>query len=125
MVRQAQPTAGPSSTTQHHGRFGAGLGKGKGTAAKRHRRILRDNIQGITKPAIRRLARRGGVKRISAQIDDETRAVLRKRLEDILKEIGALLDHCKKQTVTVDHVVWVLKRLGSPIYGFDHLTRRF
>ena len=33
--------------------------------AKRHRKILRDNIQGITKPAIRRLARRGGVKRIS------------------------------------------------------------
>ncbi|MBE3042278.1 hypothetical protein IMZ48_06800, partial [Candidatus Bathyarchaeota archaeon] len=42
---------------------GKGLGKG---GAKRHRKILRDNIQGITKPAIRRLARRGGVKRISA-----------------------------------------------------------
>jgi hypothetical protein len=39
---------------------GKGLGKG---GAKRHRKILRDNIQGITKPAIRRLARRGGVKR--------------------------------------------------------------
>merc|ERR1719315_483032 len=26
--------------------------------AKRHRKVLRDNIQGITKPAIRRLARR-------------------------------------------------------------------
>ena len=34
---------------------GKGLGKG---GAKRHRKILRDNIQGITKPAIRRLARR-------------------------------------------------------------------
>ncbi|GAA55915.1 histone H2A [Clonorchis sinensis] len=32
---------------------------------KRHRKVLRDNIQGITKPAIRRLARRGGVKRIT------------------------------------------------------------
>ena len=41
---------------------GKGLGKG---GAKRHRKVLRDNIQGITKPAIRRLARRGGVKRIS------------------------------------------------------------
>jgi len=37
----------------------SGLGKG---GAKRHRKVLRDNIQGITKPAIRRLARRGGVK---------------------------------------------------------------
>lgn len=41
------------------GKGGKGLGKG---GAKRHRKILRDNIQGITKPAIRRLARRGGVK---------------------------------------------------------------
>ena len=44
------------------GKGGKGLGKG---GAKRHRKVLRDNIQVITKPAIRRLARRGGVKRIS------------------------------------------------------------
>ena len=35
---------------------GKGLGK---EGARRHRISLRDNIQGITKPAIRRLARRG------------------------------------------------------------------
>uniref|UniRef100_H2YBK9 Histone H4 n=1 Tax=Ciona savignyi TaxID=51511 RepID=H2YBK9_CIOSA len=35
------------------GKGGKGLGKG---GAKRHRKVLRDNIQGITKPAIRRLA---------------------------------------------------------------------
>eukprot|EP00501_MAST-03F_sp_TOSAG23-6_P000740 GSMAST32.ASY1.ANO1.768.1 assembled CDS len=32
------------------GKGGKGLGKG---GAKRHRKVLRDNIQGITKPAIR------------------------------------------------------------------------
>jgi hypothetical protein len=52
-----------SLTSPSGGKGGKGLGKG---GAKRHRKILRDNIQGITKPAIRRLARRGGVKRISA-----------------------------------------------------------
>ena len=57
---------------------GKGLGKG---GAKRHRKILRDNIQGITKPAIRRLARRGGVKRISGLIYEETRGVLKIFLE--------------------------------------------
>ena len=51
------------------------------SGAKRHRKILRDNIQGITKPAIRRLARRGGVKRISAMIYEETRGVLKSFLE--------------------------------------------
>ena len=55
------------------GKGGKGLGKG---GAKRHRKVLRDNIQGITKPAIRRLARRGGVKRISGLIYEETRGVM-------------------------------------------------
>ncbi|KAL8998685.1 MAG: hypothetical protein Q9169_002346, partial [Polycauliona sp. 2 TL-2023] len=54
-----------TQTTPTGGKGGKGLGKG---GAKRHRKILRDNIQGITKPAIRRLARRGGVKRISASM---------------------------------------------------------
>jgi len=56
------------------GKGGKGLGKG---GAKRHRKVLRDNIQGITKPAIRRLARRGGVKRISGLIYEETRGACR------------------------------------------------
>ena len=41
------------------GKGGKGLGKG---GAKKHRNVSQDNIQGITKPAICRLARRGGVK---------------------------------------------------------------
>ena len=51
------------------GKGGKGLGKG---GAKRHHKVLRDNIQGITKPAIQRLTRRGGVKRISGLIYEET-----------------------------------------------------
>ena len=67
-------------STAGRGKGGKGLGK---TGAKRHRKILRDNIQGITKPAIRRLARRGGVKRISGLIYEETRAVLKNFLEGV------------------------------------------
>jgi len=69
------------------GKGGKGLGK---TGAKRHRKILRDNIQGITKPAIRRLARRGGVKRISGLIYEETRAVLKTFLEGVRSQSSAL-----------------------------------
>ncbi|THV93321.1 hypothetical protein D6D27_04433 [Aureobasidium pullulans] len=94
---------------------GKGLGK---STAKRHRcvirsrcylgdpangyhsKILRDNINGITKGSIRRLARRGGVKRISATIYDEVQCTVRK-------------------TITVPDVVFVLNRHGTPIYGFD------
>ena len=65
------------------GKGGKGLGKG---GYKRHRKILRDNIQGITKPAIRRLARRGGVKRISGLIYEETRGVLKVFLENVIRD---------------------------------------
>jgi histone H3/H4 len=46
---------------------------------------LRDNIQGITKPDIRRLARRGGVKRISGSIYQETRAELKRFLASVIR----------------------------------------
>ncbi|RZF36016.1 hypothetical protein LSTR_LSTR005832 [Laodelphax striatellus] len=50
------------------------------------RKVLRDNIQGITKPAIRRLARRGGVKRISGLIYEETRGVLKVFLKNVIRD---------------------------------------
>ena len=46
------------------GKGGKGMGK---VGVKRHaRKTTKSTIDGITKPAIRRLARRGGVKRISS-----------------------------------------------------------
>ena len=91
------------------GKGGKGLGKG---GAKRHRKILRDNIQGITKPAIRRLARRGGVKRISAMIYEETRGVLKTFLEGVIRDAVTYTEHAKRKTVTSLDVVYALKRQG-------------
>ncbi|ODM86661.1 Histone H4 [Orchesella cincta] len=89
------------------GKGGKGLGKG---GAKRHRKVLRDNIQGITKPAIRRLARRGGVKRISGLIYEETR--------EFSKDAVTYTEHAKRKTVTAMDVVYALKRQGRTLYGF-------
>jgi len=117
------------------GKGGKGLGKG---GAKRHRKILRDNIQGITKPAIRRLARRGGVKRISASmcqlsvpgqnaeclltyfpvIYEETRGVLKTFLEGVIRDAVTYTEHAKRKTVTSLDVVYALKRQGRTLYGF-------
>jgi histone H4 len=56
---------------------GRGMGiPGMGTGgAKLHIKILRDNILGITNAALRRLARKGGVERISGLIYDKTRSI--------------------------------------------------
>ncbi|XP_033934007.1 histone H4-like, partial [Pseudochaenichthys georgianus] len=79
---------------------------------------LRDNIQGITKPAIRRLARRGGVKRISGLIYEETRGVLKVFLENVIRDAVTYTEHAKKKTVTAMDVVYALKRQGRTLYGF-------
>ena len=157
------------------GKGGKGLGKG---GAKRHRKVLRDNIQGITvrpslpalrlslatpptpnppnrppptlrshapppphpspsphppptpsfpaplpslalqKPAIRRLARRGGVKRISGLIYEDTRGVLKVFLANVIRDAVTYTEHARRKTVTALDVVYALKRQGKTLYGF-------
>ena len=93
-------------------------GKGKGiSGAKRHRHILRDNK--ISKPSIRRLARRGGVKRMSADVYADINKVLRIFLEDIIRDTIAYTDHAGRKTVSCLDVVHALKRRNRTIYGFD------
>jgi histone H4 len=98
------------------GKGGKGLGK---VGAKRHqKKASRANIEGITKPAIRRLARRGGVKRISTFIYDDTRAVLKNFLDQVVKDSVTYTEHAKRKTVTALDVVYALKRQGRTLYGF-------
>ena len=80
-------------------------------------KVLRDNIQGITKPAIRRLARRGGVKRISGLIYEETRGVLKVFLEAVIRDSVTYTEHARRKTVTAMDVVYALKRQGRTLYG--------
>ncbi|OBW67904.1 MAG: Bet v1-like protein [Aureobasidium pullulans] len=100
MARLSGPTQPAGLGKTATGLGGKGLGK---STAKRHRR----------------LARRGGVKRISATIYDEVRAALKDRLKLLLHDICAILECTVRKTITVPDVVFVLNRHGTPIYGFD------
>ncbi|EPB77799.1 SCP-like protein [Ancylostoma ceylanicum] len=97
------------------GPSGKGLGK---CASKRHKKYRSEPIQGITKPAIRRLARRAGVKRISGLIYAETRDVLRTFLSCVIRDAVTYCEHAKRNTVTAMDVVYALKRQGRTLYGF-------
>ncbi|KAK6515252.1 hypothetical protein TWF506_007595 [Arthrobotrys conoides] len=115
----SRPT--PREDPAHHSGRGRGKG-GKGLGTKgplRHRKVLRDNIQGITRPAIRRIARRGGVKRISASIYEEIRGVIKNYLETILKSCVMYTEHARRKTVTTTDVIHALKIRGRTLYGFD------
>jgi histone H4 len=75
-------------------------------------------IEGVTKPAIRRLARRGGVKRISFGIYKEIREVLQGFLGSVVRDSITYTEHAKRKTVTAQDVVYALKRQGRSLYGF-------
>ena len=93
-------------------------GKGKSGKSYGAKRVKRTSKEVITKPAIRRLARRGGVKRISHQIYEETRNVLRGFLENVVRDAVVYTEHARRKTVTAMDVVYALKRQGRSLYGF-------
>ncbi|MQL70036.1 hypothetical protein Taro_002344 [Colocasia esculenta] len=74
--------------------------------------------RGITKPAIRCLARRGGVKHISGLIYEETHGVLKIFLENVIRDAVTYMEHAHHKTVTPMDVVYILKCQGRTLYGF-------
>ncbi|KAK7749047.1 hypothetical protein SLS53_001073 [Cytospora paraplurivora] len=153
--------------------FGAGK-----IGAKRHRKVIKDNIRGISMFIFLgvtegrfcasltnascvarvqlvltfgiRLARRGGVKRISASIYNDVRGALKERLtlvssyamigqsyviwvnvhvlrheltrNKILRDCVTYCEYRQAKTITVYDVIHSLKRIGRPVYGFDPET---
>ncbi|KAF7289734.1 Histone H4-like protein [Mycena indigotica] len=88
------------------------------SGAKRccHRRIP-DTIQSITKPDICRLARRGGTKRTSNLIYEETRCLLKKFLDDVVRDTILHTTHNWRNTVTAADVTRALRaRTGHSLY---------
>ena len=84
----------------------------------RNRRNLgKQNIEGITKRSIKRLSRRGGVKRISGDIYKQIRIVIRIFLENIIKDAIVYTDYCRRKTVTVLDVIYALKKQQIVLYG--------
>jgi histone H4 len=82
-VHSSQRQVSPPLSGRGRGKSG-GLGLGKGIAIRRKIKVPKDNIFGITKGDIRRLARRGGVKRISAGVYDAARTSLKEYLTDVI-----------------------------------------
>lgn len=104
---------------------GKSFKKGKGAkgfgkiGSKRIKHNAKDVILGITKPAIRRLARRGGVKRISADIYNETRGIIKGFLEIVIRDAVTYTEHARRKTVSAMDIIYALKRQGKSLYGYD------
>jgi len=88
----------------------------RGGGKTHHGRVPRDNIQGVTKAAIRKLSRRGGVKRISNLIYEETRGNLKSFLEKVVSDAILYTESARRKTVTVMDINYALKRQGRTLY---------
>ena len=87
-------------------------GDGVWVKRRNHGKVLRDSVEGITKSDIRRLARRGGVKRMSGRMYEEIRGDLKVFLELVICQADIYAGHRKRLTITPLDVNYALKSLG-------------
>ncbi len=91
---------------------------GSGRAGKTRRRLQpAAPSEGISKPAIRRLARRAGVKRMAEGIYTEAPLALRAWLKSIIGDAVVYADHARRFTLTVNDIILSLKKNGATLYG--------
>ncbi|KAJ7453397.1 hypothetical protein FB451DRAFT_1281143 [Mycena latifolia] len=86
----------------------------------RRRRISRCSTMMLgvtTKPAIRRLARRGGVKRLSLFMYEETRGCLYTYMKTLLRNTVLHTEHDYRTTVRAEDVRRALRWSGGAYYG--------
>jgi histone H4 len=93
-------------------------GEAKAVTGKRAKKVLRDNVRGITKGSVRRLARRAGIKRISGLLYEEVRGVLKSFVEKVVADSVSYTEYARKRTVTTGAVVAALKKRGRMLYGY-------
>ena len=87
----------------------------------RHRHQRRHMEAKISKAAIRKLARRGGVKRIDALVYDETRDVLKSFLRKVISKTIPYTEYAGRKTVTPADVVHGLRVCGTTLYMFGSI----
>lgn len=113
IVHSISSLAGPDGVIPQ---YLTGQGRGKGHAhlnKMRYKKVFRGNLEGISRPSIRRMARRGGVKRLSGVIYEEVRTVLKNWLDDVIRVAVTYCSHARRKTITTMDVVLAVKKAGG------------
>jgi len=71
----------------------------------RHQKILRDNIQGITREMIMALAARAGCLMLSGLVYEEIRGIAKVYLDNLIRDAVALADHKRRKIVFATDVL--------------------
>lgn len=78
-------------------------------SSRRHQRGGDGPLQ-FPRRSFRRLARRGGVKRIGTKALDVAMAYAEKYMHDVIKTAIAYMEHCKRTTCTARDVITAIRR---------------
>jgi len=78
----------------------------------RQRKLLRDNISGLTKPAFRRILQRAGVKRVNGLIYEELRGITKAWLEKIIRDMVIFTEHARRKTAMLEDLEGSLSNNG-------------
>jgi histone H4 len=105
----------PPQVAQHGGK--KRLKQGTVTVMRKRRAVLRRGVEGITKSDIRRLARRGGVKRMNGLVYNEVRGVLQGFLHTVIEASSLYMENAGRKTITSEDVVNALRhRVNVTLY---------
>lgn len=81
----------------------------------RHRKVLRDTIQGFTKPALKHLYQRAGAKRISGHVYEESRSIIKVNVENWVRTVVTITEHARRRTVKPVDVLAAARLFGTPL----------
>lgn len=91
--------------------------KAKATAKRHMTKPRNDRIEGISSQGIRRMANRGGVKRMSGIVYEKTRQTMQKYLTNILRDTLEMTRYARRKTVFAGDVHRALRRNNRVLYG--------
>lgn len=86
------------------------------TTGRSDGREIKDGV--VTNGAIRRLARRGGVKRISFASHHHVRDYIEDFLNRVVRDTLTYTEHRRAGTISAMDVVYALKKNGRVLYGY-------
>ena len=93
----------------------AGIGKLRRRMRNRH------GMQQVRQTELRRLGRRGGVKRMRHEVLDEMRDKLEAFLRSVLRDSLAFTEAQKRKTITVMDISLSLRKHGCFLYGASEI----
>ena len=89
----------------------------RGGGSKRKSDNLKRGPKSITKGSIRRIARRGGCRRLAGSVYDEARNILTTFVDNVMSDTAALLEMTNRRTVRASDVLFALKKQGRTLYA--------